>query len=68
VTVAAGGKGTLVLILTAKARKAIKAFHGKRFKATLKVTISTSAGTLVTQTSRTLIVRPKPKPKHGHKH
>ncbi len=63
-----GGKGTLKIKLTAKGKRALAHVKGKGVRVTLKVTISTLDGRLVTIETKRLKVVPAKKKKAHHKH
>jgi Legume lectin domain len=62
------GKGTLVIKLTPKAKRALKKAKGKSFKATLTVTIKTAGGTLVGTKTEKITIRPAKASKHKGRH
>ncbi len=63
---AAPGKAVLVIKLSSKAKRALKGIGPKGVRLTLKLTITTLAGTLVEQKTQQITLRPKKKHKHKH--
>jgi von Willebrand factor type A domain len=69
VTLGQGGKGTLIVRLSAKAKRALSHLHGKGAHLTLKLTIRTTSGAVVGAKTIRVEVRPisKKKKRHGKK-
>jgi hypothetical protein len=62
------GRGTLVIRLSRKAQRAMRHVGQRGVRLTLKSTVSTINGTLVTKKSSRITVRPKKKRHHHKKH